>query len=114
MPSLVACAMGTCKWNRDGQCDKSEIFVDGGTSCASFEPDMGAMLGPQGADPRSALLQMIAGGGPPMGGPPVGGPPISAPVGGPPISAPVGGPPIGATPRGMPGMPLGGMPPSQI
>lgn len=110
MPSLVACAMGTCKWNRDGQCDKSEIFVDGGTSCASFEPDMGAMLGPQGTDPRSALLQMIAGGGPPMGGPPVGGPP----VGGPPISAPVGGPPIGATPRGMPGMPPGGMPPSQI
>lgn len=92
MPALVACAMDSCKWNRNGQCDKSEIFVDGGTTCASFEPNMAAMVGPQGADPRSALLQMIARGGRPS----VGGPPM-------------GGPPMGAPPTGMPGLP-----PSQI
>ena len=90
MPALVACAMDSCKWNRNGQCDKSEIFVDGGTTCASFEPNMAAMIGPQGADPRSALLQMIAGGG---------GSPI---------------PPVGVGPTGRPGMPTGGIPPSQI
>ena len=100
MPSLVACAMDSCKWNRDGQCNKSEIFVDGGTTCASFEPNTAAMVGPQGADPRSALLQMLAGGGGPPG-PPMGGPPV-------------GGPPMGALSTGMPGLPPGGLPPSQI
>jgi len=86
VPSLVACAMEMCKFNREGQCDKSEIFIDNSNSCASFEPDLAAMAG--GADPRAALLQMVAGGG----GPP----------------DPLGG---GMT---QPALPLGGLPPAQI
>jgi len=80
MPALLACAMDSCKWNRNGQCDKSEVFVDGGATCASFEPNMAAMVGPQGANPRAAFLQMLArGGGPPLGRPSMGAPPTGMP-----------------------------------
>ena len=67
--SFVACAATNCKWNQEGQCSKSEIFVDQGAMCASYEPqalDLGLGAGP---DPRAMLLQQMVGGG---GGPPVG------------------------------------------
>ena len=116
VPALVACAMEQCKFNREGQCDKAEIFIDGGTTCASFEPDMTKMMAGGGADPRMALLQMMAGGGGPpgMGGPPMGAPPMppGPPMGGPP-GPPMGGP--SPAPGGPPGpVPLGLGPPGQI
>lgn len=95
--TFVACAKTDCKWNQDGQCDKSEIFVDDGVMCSNYEPEMiappmGMGMGP---DPRSALIQqMIGGGGPPIGGGP---PPI--PVGAGP-SPPPGEAPV--TPTGAP------------
>lgn len=79
--SFVVCAKTDCKWNKEGQCDKSEIFVDQGVMCASYEPQMlelglGMMGGP---DPRSMLVQQMIGGGP---APSLGGglgPPLSGP-----------------------------------
>ena len=65
MPSFIACAMTDCRWNRDGQCNKSEIFVDQGVMCSNYEPevaDLGLGLGAPGPDPRAMLLQQLAGG----------------------------------------------------
>lgn len=78
--TFIACAKTDCKWNTEGQCDKSEIYVDDGVVCASYEPDMMEMLGqmlggmgamgapmgaPPGPDPRSMLVQQMASSGPP-------------------------------------------------
>lgn len=76
MPSFIACAMTDCRWNRDGQCNKSEVFVDQGVMCSNYEPevaDLGLGLGAPGPDPRAMLLQQLAGGGasPTVGGGPV-------------------------------------------
>jgi len=80
MPSFIACAMTNCRWNRDGQCNKSEIFVDQGVMCSNYEPevaDLGLGLGAPGPDPRAMLLQQLAGGIAGGGAPPaVGGGPV--------------------------------------
>lgn len=73
---FVTCAAVDCKWNEDGQCKRSEIFVDNGIQCATFEPEMSAMMPPMG----------MMGGLPPMVG---GGPPSVMPGAGPPL--PMGG-----------------------
>lgn len=89
--SFVGCAKTDCKWNEEGQCSKSDIFIDDAVSCASYEPEMGPMgmlaglvgmgaptagLGPggpataPGPDIRSMLVRQMAGGGPAAPTPP--------------------------------------------
>jgi len=59
MPSFIACAMTNCRWNRDGQCNKSEVFIDQGVMCSNYEPevaDLGLGLGAPGPDPSCYAL----------------------------------------------------------
>jgi len=91
MPGVfVACGASDCRWNQDGQCKRSDVFVDRGAMCTTYEPETATLPMEPIGGPRAALREMLAGG---VGG---GAPPVtvrhaSGPPGGLPL--PVGRPP---------------------
>lgn len=79
--TFIACGMTDCRWNKDGQCQKRDIFVDRAAMCASFEPEV-SPLGDMGlGGPRASFRDLLAGGGAVAAGPPMGAPPMSAGAG---------------------------------
>lgn len=95
--TFIACSMNDCRWNKEGQCNAKEIFVDQGAMCSTFEPDTVGLGGMGLGGPRESFRDLLVGGGGGMGppGPPLGAPPMAAGRMGPPMGGGgmMGGPP---------------------